>query len=144
MWILLLCLRLTNIDCCFLFVPGQDPDLNVSFHQGLYGLWNLILELVLDCCGSQQLQVLHQEKKMSARGDYNRGRALKRHVSEKHVSRDCVTHSAMFFSTSVAVVYQSQKPPQVMESADAISLKPIFTPAHPQNSIGFSQETQWF
>lgn len=58
----LLLFLLTNIDGCFLFVPGQDPDLDVSLHQSLYGLGHLILELVLDRCGPQELQVLNQKR----------------------------------------------------------------------------------
>lgn len=52
-------LSLTNINSRFLFVPCQDPDLDVCLHQSLYGLGHLILELVLYRCGPQQLQVLH-------------------------------------------------------------------------------------
>lgn len=54
-------LRLTNVDGRFLFVPSQDPDLDVSLHQSLYGLRHFILELVLNRCGPQQLQVLQQK-----------------------------------------------------------------------------------
>lgn len=48
--------------------------------------------------------------KKSIRGNYNRGRPLKRQVSKKHVCRDCVTHSVMFFPSSAAHVYHTERP----------------------------------
>lgn len=105
-------LTLTNIDSCFLFVPSQDPDLDVSLHQCLYGLRNFILELVLYCCGSQELQVLQQKKTKTKaiRGDYYRGRSLKRHVSEKHVTKagHSVPHS-LCFSAHQLLLFITQK-----------------------------------
>lgn len=59
--VIFLSLMLTDIDGCFLFVSSQNPDLDVSLHQSLYGLRHLILELILDRCGPQQLQVLQQK-----------------------------------------------------------------------------------
>lgn len=111
-------LSLTNINSRFLFVPCQDPDLDVCLHQSLNGLGHLILELVLYRCGPQQLQVLHpkwgkskkKREKKSVRSDYNRGRPLKRQVSKKHVCRDCVTHSVTFFPSSAALVYHAERP----------------------------------
>ena len=52
---------LTNVNSCFLFVPSQDPDLDVRLHQSLDGFWHFILELVFDGGGPEQLQVLHQK-----------------------------------------------------------------------------------
>lgn len=104
-----LCLTsLTNVNSRFLFVPRQDPDLDVGLHQSLDGLGHLVLELVLDGRGPQQLQVLHPERgrqKISKSGGDRTGRKepLKRHLSEKHASRDRVTH---FSSRSVNRVYR--------------------------------------
>lgn len=53
-------LKLTYIDGSLLLVSGQDPDLDVSLHQGLNSLRDTILQLVLDCRGPEQLQVLQQ------------------------------------------------------------------------------------
>lgn len=39
-------------------------------------------------------------------------RPLDRHVSEKHVRPDCVTHSGMFSPSSAALVYHPGKPPR--------------------------------
>lgn len=53
---------LTNVNGRFLFVSCQDPDLDVRFHQSLNGLRHLVLELVLDRCGPEKLQVLHHNR----------------------------------------------------------------------------------
>lgn len=78
----------------------------------------------------------------SVSGKYNRGRPLKHHVSEKHVSRDCVTHSVTFSPSSAALAYHPGKQglkgswtgyyAPVCVSADTISP----TQAHPQNTVG--------
>lgn len=54
-------LELTYINGSLLLVSGQDPDLNVSFHECLNGLRDMILQLVLDRSGPEQLQVLQQK-----------------------------------------------------------------------------------
>lgn len=53
-------LELTYVDGSLLLVSSQDPDLNVSLHQCLNSLGDVILQLVLDRGGSEQLQVLQQ------------------------------------------------------------------------------------
>lgn len=58
---------LTNINSSLLFVPRQNPYLDVGLHQGLDGLRHLVLELVLDGRGAQQLQVLHPDVSKSRR-----------------------------------------------------------------------------
>ena len=104
-------------------------------------------------------------KKRSVSGDQNRGRPLKRHVSEKHVSRDCVTHSLVFFLSSAALVYHPEKPQWALGVLDTLlrlwvqecvhvyvcacvhlQKRPLtHTQARPQNIVGvFSQETRWF
>lgn len=61
---------------------------------------------------TQNEQETQKEKggKKSVRGDYNRGRPLKRQVSKKHVCRDCVTHSVVVFPSSAARVYHAERP----------------------------------
>lgn len=51
-----------------------------------------------------------RRKRSQSGGDHSRGRPLKRQVSEKHVCRDCVTHSAVFFPSSAGLVYHVEKP----------------------------------
>lgn len=57
-----ICLTLTYVDGGLLFVSSQDPDLNVSFHEGLDGFGYFVLKFVFNRCGPQQLQVLQRNR----------------------------------------------------------------------------------
>ncbi len=48
----------TNIDGRLLLVSGQNPDLDVGFHECCYGFWDTRLQSVFYRSGSQQQQVL--------------------------------------------------------------------------------------
>lgn len=57
-------LELTYIDGSLLLVSGEDPDLNVSLHQGLDSLRDTVLQLVLNRSGPEQLQVLQRSEEL--------------------------------------------------------------------------------
>ncbi len=57
-----ICLTLTYVDGSLLFVSSQDPDLDVSFQEGLDGFGYFILKFVFNRCGPQQLQVLQRTR----------------------------------------------------------------------------------
>ena len=61
-----------------------------------------------------------RKKKRSVSGDQTRGRPLKRHVPEKHVSQDRVTHSLLFFLSSAALVYHPEKPQWALGVLDTL------------------------
>lgn len=109
---------LTDVNGRLLFVPRQDPYLDVGLHQGLDGLRHLVLQLVLNGRGAQQLQVLRPDVSESRREEKRSQsaviraaavRPLERHVSEKHVRRDCVTRPAVIPPSSAALVYHVRK-----------------------------------
>lgn len=114
-------LSLTNINGCFLFVPCQDPDLDVGLHQSLNGLGHLILELVLYRCGPQQLQVLHPKwekdsKKKSIKKSVSKWSQQRKAFKPSCVRETCepgLCHSrSRVFSSSAALVYHPEKTPQ--------------------------------
>lgn len=41
-----------DVDGCLRFVPGQHPDLYTSLTKGLNGFRNILLETILNSCGS--------------------------------------------------------------------------------------------
>ncbi len=53
----------TNIDGRLLLVSGQNPDLDVGFHECCYGFWDSRLQSVFYRSGSQQQQVLSVAKR---------------------------------------------------------------------------------
>merc|ERR1719410_2220591 len=46
---------IANIFSCLQFVARQNPELDAGFTDLFYGLGNLVLQLVLNCCGTQDV-----------------------------------------------------------------------------------------
>lgn len=101
----------TDINGRFLFVPCQDPDLDVCLHQSLNGLWHLILQLVLYGCGPQQLQVLHSkwgENKQRKKRQSEQRKVFK----TSHVKETCepgLCHSLSHVSPHQLLLFITQK-----------------------------------
>jgi hypothetical protein len=50
--------RNANVDCCFNFVTSKDPDLNSSLFHEFNRVGYLVLELVLNGSGANEVEIM--------------------------------------------------------------------------------------
>mmetsp|Transcript_16366 Transcript_16366/g.22691 ORF Transcript_16366/g.22691 Transcript_16366/m.22691 type:complete len:297 (+) Transcript_16366:387-1277(+) len=48
----------TNVDSCFLLVSSEHPNIHVGFSQVSNGIWDTILQLVFNSCGTDEDEFL--------------------------------------------------------------------------------------